>query len=239
MYDALFISLILHVVISFMPSQTTKQQTMVLTRTTKGSSDCSDVNNLTPILLFYFQHTSGCSIFCSDPSPRASYGPSGVLQLLVTSGYYSSIDATTIPPGLLNPGYKMSIVQSTLDCSLVPTVMLSQYTSITVLVTSTWWLSLTVDHFCFAKFKKLTVHQISSSITFFMYPRFLRFQAWTPLLFARIWNVYNSVFPLSASHITKRYTGSSIQLFASSTRNLNWNNHLEKNQHETHTFDWQ
>ena len=153
MYDALFISLILHVVISFMPSQTTKQQTMVLTRTTKGSSDCSDVNNLTPILLFYFQHTSGFSIFCSDPSPRASYGPSGVLQLLVTSGYYSSIDATTIPPGL-NPGYKMSIVQSTLACSLVPTVMLSQYTSITVLVTSTWWLSLTVDHFCFAKFKK-------------------------------------------------------------------------------------
>ena len=36
-----------------------------------------------------------------------------------------------------NPGYKMSIVQSTLDCSLVPTVVLYQYASITVLMTST------------------------------------------------------------------------------------------------------
>ena len=126
MYDALFISLILHVVISFMPSQTTEQQTMVLTRTTKGSSDCSDVNNLTPILLFSFKHTSDCSIFCSDPSPRASYGPSGVLQifnewLTAVSSYYNS------PGSGRNPGYKMSKVQSTLDCYLVPPVVLHQY----------------------------------------------------------------------------------------------------------------
>ena len=54
MYDALFISLVLHVVTSCMPNQTTKQQTMVLNRTTKGSSDCSAFDNVTPLLLFYF-----------------------------------------------------------------------------------------------------------------------------------------------------------------------------------------
>ena len=54
MYDVFFISLILYAEItSCMPNQTTKQQTMVLTRTTKGSSDCSVFDNVTP-LPFYF-----------------------------------------------------------------------------------------------------------------------------------------------------------------------------------------
>ena len=148
----------------------------------------------------------------------------------------TAVSFTTIPPGLI-PGYKMSIVQSTLDCYFVPTVLLHPNVVNTVLVTSTWWLSLTVDHFCFAKFENLQCTKLRPLR--FMYPRFLRCQAWTPLFFARIWIVYNTVFPLSASHITKRHTGSSIQLFASSSRKFNWNNPLEKNQHETHTFDCQ
>ena len=135
-------------------------------------------------------------MFCSDPSPRVSYGPSGVLQLLM-SGYYSSIVYYNCPGLGRNPGYKMSIVQSTLDCSVVPTVMLHQYAPITVLVTSTWWLSLTVDHFCFAKFENLQCTKLLPQLHFdIMYPRFLRCQAWKPLFFARIWIVYNTVFPL-------------------------------------------
>lgn len=88
---------------------------------------------------------------------------------------YSSIVLLQFPRGGRNPGYKMSIVQSTLDCSLVPTVVLHQYASITVLVTSTWWLSLTVDHFCFAKFENFQCTKFLPQLHFdirFMYPRF-------------------------------------------------------------------
>ena len=77
----------------------------------------------------------------------------------------TAVSFTTIPPGLI-PGYKMSIVQSTLDCSLVPTVLLRPNVVNTVLVTSTWWLSLTVDHFCFAKFENLQCTKLRPQLHF-------------------------------------------------------------------------
>ena len=50
----------------------------------------------------------------------------------------TAVSFTTIPPGLI-PGYTyaVSIVQSTLDCYIVPTVALRLNVITTVLVTST------------------------------------------------------------------------------------------------------
>jgi hypothetical protein len=54
MYDALFISLFFLLLYPCMSNQTTKQQTMIVTRTTKGNFDCSDFDYATPLLLFSF-----------------------------------------------------------------------------------------------------------------------------------------------------------------------------------------
>ena len=59
----------------------------------------------------------------------------------------TAVSFTTIPPGLF-PGSAMSIIHSTRDYN-APTVALRQNVITTVLVTSTWWLSHTVDHFCY------------------------------------------------------------------------------------------
>jgi len=118
-----------------MPIQPTEQQTMVLTRATKGNSDCADFDIVTSLLLLHFLHI--VAIASSAQIPRQGHPTVRIEFCSYRRVAFTAVSFTTIPPGYSKSWIQMSIVQSTLDCSLVPTVVLHQYASITVLVTST------------------------------------------------------------------------------------------------------
>ena len=150
-------------VISFMPIQPTEQQTM-------ASVPLKEILiALSSTLWHHYSYSISyiiVAIASSAQIPRQGH-PTVRMESCswLTSGY-TAVSFTTIPPGW--PKSWIQNVHSTVyfGLSLVPTVMLHQYASITILVTSTWWLSLAVNNFCFAKFENLQCTKFLPQIHF-------------------------------------------------------------------------
>lgn len=99
-----------------MPIQPTEQQTMVLTRTTKGNSDCADFDIVTSQLLLHFRHIVAIASSAQIPRqehPTVRIGFCSYRRVAITA-----VSFTTIPPGSLRWKSWIQNVHSTLYIGL-------------------------------------------------------------------------------------------------------------------------